>query len=149
MANLRREAGAFFIYLLFGFTCTLTMSMILRTIGQTSRTVQQALTPAAMFILGLVIYTGFVLPTQTMQGWLRWINYLDPIAYAFESLVANEFSGRQFPCASFVPMGPSYLTSTASERACSVAGAMPGHDFVDGDVYMNANFGYYHFHIWR
>ncbi|KAI4601527.1 hypothetical protein KJ359_011657 [Pestalotiopsis sp. 9143b] len=149
MANLRREAGAFFIYLLFGFTCTLTMSMILRTIGQTSRTVQQALTPAAMFILGLVIYTGFVLPTQTMQGWLRWINYLDPIAYAFESLVANEFSGRQFPCASFVPMGPSYLTSTASERACSVAGAMPGHDFVDGDVYMNANFGYYHSHIWR
>ncbi|KAF7532185.1 hypothetical protein G7054_g8168 [Neopestalotiopsis clavispora] len=149
MANLRREAGAFFVYLLFGFTCTLTMSMILRTIGQTSRTVQQALTPAAMFILGLVIYTGFVLPTQTMQGWLRWINYLDPIAYAFESLVANEFSGRQFPCASFVPMGPSYMTSTASQRACSVAGAMPGADFVDGDLYMNANFGYYKSHIWR
>ncbi|KAK9788691.1 putative ABC transporter domain-containing protein [Seiridium cardinale] len=149
MANLRREPGAFFIFLLFGFTCTFTMSMILRTIGQTSKTVQQALTPAAIFILGLVIYTGFILPTQNMQGWLRWINYLDPIAYAYESLVANELSSRQFPCASFVPMGPSYANSTATERACSVAGALPGQDFVDGDLYMNASFGYYHSHIWR
>ncbi|KAK6067384.1 multidrug resistance protein cdr1 [Seiridium cupressi] len=149
MANLRREPGAFFVFLLFGFTCTFTMSMILRTIGQTSKTVQQALTPAAIFILGLVIYTGFILPTQNMQGWLRWINYLDPIAYAYESLVANELSSRQFPCASFVPMGPSYANSTPTERACSVAGALPGQDFVDGDLYMNTSFGYYHSHIWR
>jgi hypothetical protein len=75
MVNLRRETGAFFTFLLFGFTCTLTMSMILRTIGQTSRTVHQALTPAAIFILALVIYTGFVLPTPDMQGWLRWVRY--------------------------------------------------------------------------
>lgn len=80
MANLRREPGAFFIFLLFGFTCTLTMSMILRAIGQTSRTVQQALTPAAIFIMALVIYTGFVLPVSNMQGWLRWLNYIDLIA---------------------------------------------------------------------
>ncbi|GKT92070.1 multidrug resistance protein cdr1 [Colletotrichum tofieldiae] len=98
MAKLRQEADAFFIFLLFGFTTTLSMSMILRTIGQTSRTIHQALTPAALFILSLIIYTGFILPTRDMKGWLRWINYINPIAYAFESLVANEFSGRQFPC---------------------------------------------------
>lgn len=149
MVNLRHGAGAFFTYLLFGFTCTLTMSMILRTVGQTSRTVHQALTPAAMLILGLVIYTGFVLPTRNMQGWLRWINYINPIAYAYESIVANEFSRRMFPCAQFVPMGPSYLDATALERTCSVAGAAPGSDFVSGDVYINLGFGYYRSHIWR
>lgn len=146
MAKLRQEADAFFIFLLFGFTTTLSMSMIIRTIGQTSRTIHQALTPAAIFILSLVIYTGFILPTRDMKGWLRWINYINPIAYAFESLVANEFNGRQFPCPSFVP---AYPTAAPNERTCSVAGAAPGADFVDGDFYMNATFSYYKSHIWR
>ncbi|KAK7442419.1 hypothetical protein CaCOL14_001239 [Colletotrichum acutatum] len=146
MAKLRQEADAFFIFLLFGFTTTLSMSMIIRTIGQTSRTIHQALTPAAIFILSLVIYTGFILPTRDMKGWLRWINYINPIAYAFESLVANEFNGRQFPCPSFVP---AYPNAAPNERTCSVAGAAPGADFVDGDFYMNATFSYYKSHIWR
>ncbi|KAI1390698.1 ABC-2 type transporter-domain-containing protein [Hypoxylon trugodes] len=149
MAQLRQEAGSFFIFLLFGFTCTFTMSMILRTIAQVSRTVQQALTPAAIFILGLVIYTGFILPTRNMQGWLRWINYIDPISYAYESLAANEFTNRQFPCTQFIPMGPPYANATPLERTCSVAGALPGQDFVSGDTFINANYGFYFSHVWR
>lgn len=133
MAHLRQEAGAFFIFLLFGFTTTMSMSMIFRTIGQTSRTIHQALTPAAIFIMALVIYTGFVLPTRNMQGWLRWINYLDPIAYAYEAFVANEFSGRNFACSSFIPQGPAYVNAAAAERTCSTAGALPGQSFVNGD----------------
>ena len=46
--------------------------------------------PAAIFILALVIYTGFAIPTRQMHPWFRWINYLDPVAYAFESLMVNE-----------------------------------------------------------
>ncbi|KAI1657702.1 ABC-2 type transporter-domain-containing protein [Daldinia decipiens] len=56
------------------------MSMILGIIAQRTRIIQQAVTPAAIFIRGLVIYTGFTLPTRSMQGWPHWINYLDPIA---------------------------------------------------------------------
>lgn len=149
MTNLRREAGPFFIFFLFSFTCTFTMSMIFRTIAQGSKSIQQALTPAAMLILGLVIYTGFVLPTRSMQGWLRWINYIDPIAYAYESLVANEFSGRKFPCTQFVPMGPPYMDASPEQRACATSGAMPGQDFIDGDLYINQLYGYYHSHLWR
>lgn len=55
MAQLRQDAGHFFIYLLFGFTATLVMSMIFRTIGQTFKTIHQALTPAAVLIIALVI----------------------------------------------------------------------------------------------
>lgn len=146
MARLRQEADAFFIFLLFGFTCTLTMSMILRSIGQSSKTIHQALTPAALFILSLVTYTGFILPTRDMQGWLRWVNYINPIAYAYESLVANEFRGRQFPCVQYVP---AYPDASPEERTCSVPGAAPGADFVDGDFYIDANFGYKESHMWR
>ena len=146
MAGLRDGADHFFIFLLFGFTCTLTMSMILRTIGQASRSIHQALTPAAVFIIALVIYTGFVLPTRDMQGWLRWINYINPIAYAYESLVVNELGGRNFPCIQFVP---AYPDAAATERTCSTPGALPGADFVSGDIIMNATFEYYKSHMWR
>jgi ATP-binding cassette, subfamily G (WHITE), member 2, PDR len=149
MAGLRQEVDAVFTFLLFGFTCTFAMSMVIRTIGQTSHTVQQALTPAAIFILALVIYTGYVLPIRTMKDWLRWINYIDPIAYAYESLVTNELSGREFPCTQFVPMGPTYIHATPLETACSIPGALPGEPFIRGDIYLESNYGYYHKNLWR
>ncbi|KAJ5701887.1 hypothetical protein N7488_009435 [Penicillium malachiteum] len=93
-----------------------------------------ALIPAALFVIGLVVYTGYILPTRNMQEWLRWINYINPLAYSYEALVANEFHGRDFECASFVPSGPSYLNITSSERTCSVAGATSGSSVVSGDL---------------
>ncbi|RHZ57995.1 uncharacterized protein CDV56_104774 [Aspergillus thermomutatus] len=148
MSNLRRESGHVAVYLLFAFTSTLTMSMIFRTIGQSSRTIAQALTPAALFVIGLVVYTGFVLPTRNMQVWLRWINYINPLAYSYEAIIANEFQGRTFACESFVPSGPNYSSIPGTARTCSVAG-LPGAESVDGDMYMNATYRYYHSHVWR
>lgn len=58
MTNLRREAGAYFFFLLTSFLMTLCMSSVFRTIGAGSRTLSQALAPAAVFILALVISTG-------------------------------------------------------------------------------------------
>ncbi|KAF5551419.1 ABC transporter CDR4 [Fusarium mexicanum] len=149
MVHLRRDASAFFIFLLFGFTTTMTMSMILRTIAQTSKTVHQALVPAAIFIIGLVIYAGFVLPIRSMKGWLRWINYVNPIAYAYESLIANEFSGRSFGCQTMIPSGPGYENIEPMQRTCSVAGALPGRDFIDGDFYIGTVYKYHYSHLWR
>ncbi|KAL4882943.1 ABC-2 type transporter-domain-containing protein [Aspergillus karnatakaensis] len=149
MSNLHREAGPFFIFLLFGFLSTLTMSSIFRTIGQSTQTIAQALTPAALFVIALVVYTGFVLPIRNMQGWLRWINYINPLAYSYETLVANEFHGRQFPCTSFVPSGPGYEDVPNNERTCSVAGAVPGSIQVSGDTYAAASYEYQYGNVWR
>nr|RBR01087.1 hypothetical protein FVER53263_10580 [Fusarium verticillioides] len=149
MVHLRRDTSAFFIFLLFGFTTTMTMSMILRTIAQSSKTVHQALVPAAVFIIGLVIYAGFVLPIRSMKGWLRWINYVNPIAYAYESLIANEFSGRSFGCQTMIPSGPGYENIEPTQRTCSVAGALPGRDFIDGDFFIGTVYKYHYSHLWR
>ncbi|KAF5598025.1 ABC transporter CDR4 [Fusarium pseudocircinatum] len=149
MVHLRRDTSAFFIFLLFGFTTTMTMSMILRTIAQSSKTVHQALVPAAIFIIGLVIYAGFVLPIRSMKGWLRWINYVNPIAYAYESLIANEFSGRSFSCQTMIPSGPGYENIEPMQRTCSVAGALPGRDFIDGDFFIGTVYKYHYSHLWR
>ncbi|KAF4334094.1 ABC transporter CDR4 [Fusarium beomiforme] len=149
MVNLRHDASSFFIFLLFAFTTTVTMSMILRTIAQSSKTIHQALVPAAIFIIGLVIYAGYVLPIRNMKGWLRWINYVNPIAYAYEALIANEFSGRSFPCQAMIPSGPGYENIDPQQRTCSVAGALPGRDYIDGGFFIETVYKFKHSHLWR
>jgi ATP-binding cassette subfamily G (WHITE) protein 2 (PDR) len=121
MTNLRRTPGHFFIFYLFTFMCTLTISMYFRSIGALSRTLSQAMAPAAVFILALVIYTGFAIPTRYMHPWFRWLNWINPVAYGFESLMINEFHDRKIPCSAsmFVPAGPSYFNITPDERICS------------------------------
>ncbi|KAJ5126912.1 ABC multidrug transporter C [Penicillium atrosanguineum] len=146
MTHLRRTPGAFFTFLLFSFVTTLTMSMIFRTIASYSRTLSQALVPAAVLILGLVIYTGFTIPPTDMLGWSRWMNYIDPIAYGFESLMVNEFHNRNFECSAFVP---SYPTAAGTNRVCSAKGAEAGSTIVMGDNYLRDSFQYYNSHKWR
>ncbi|KAI0888526.1 ABC-2 type transporter-domain-containing protein [Annulohypoxylon maeteangense] len=151
MTNLRREPGAFFFFLLITFFTVMVMSMIFRTIASASRTLSQAMVPAALLILDLVIFTGFVIPIDYMLKWCRWLNYLDPLAYAFESLMVNEFHGREFRCNSYVPSPavPGYADVGPTNHACSAAGSVAGRDTVNGDAYINSAFRYYNEHRWR
>lgn len=106
-----------------------------------------------------------------MLGWSRWMNYIDPIVrrcppptlslalttltlilaqgYGFEALMVNEFHGRIFPCAAFVPAGPGYEGATGLDRVCSTVGSVPGSNFVNGDDYINTSYDYYVGHKWR
>jgi ATP-binding cassette, subfamily G (WHITE), member 2, PDR len=149
LTNLRRTPAAFFTFYLFSFTCVLAMSSIFRMIGAFSKSLAQAMAPAAVLILALVIYTGFAIPTRDMHPWFRWLNYLDPVAYAFEALMINEFHGRDFPCSSFVPTGPGYADVTPEQQICSVTGAVANVAYVNGDAYIGTTFQYSRSHLWR
>ncbi|KAK2591158.1 Multidrug resistance protein [Conoideocrella luteorostrata] len=159
ITNLRREPGAFFFFLLISFSTVLVMSMIFRTIASASRSLFQALVPAAILILDLVVFTGFVLPKEYMLGWCRWLSYIDPLGYAFESLMVNEFHNRQFRCNQYVPTNnvPGVNAATLSKYAnlqgnnhiCSSVGAVSGNEFVDGDAYLDKNYDYHWNNRWR
>lgn len=149
MTNLRRTPSAFFTFYLFSFVVVMCMSMLFRSIGALSRTLAGAMAPAAVLILALVIYTGFTVPIRDMHPWFRWINYVDPVAYAFEALMINEFHNRRFPCSVFVPNGDGYDDVGPLQKVCSTVGAVPGSNAVDGDAYINTSFSYFHSHLWR
>ncbi|UKZ47949.1 ZEB2-regulated ABC transporter 1 [Trichoderma virens] len=151
MANLNRTPGAFFYFLFVTFLMVLAMSGVFRSIAALSRTLSQAMVPASLLILAMVIFTGFVIPVDYMLGWCRWINYLDPVAYGFEALMINEFHGRTFECNSFVPSAliPGYENVTSTNRACTAVGSVAGQDFVNGDAYINSQYKYFHAHKWR
>lgn len=83
LSNLRRTPGHFFVFLLFSFTTTIVMSTLFRWIGAISRSVAQAMTPASMFMMLLIVYTGFTIPIRDMHPWFRWLNYLNPISVSW------------------------------------------------------------------
>ncbi|KAM0287021.1 hypothetical protein ACHAQH_000706 [Verticillium albo-atrum] len=151
MTNLNRQAGSFFFFFLVSFIMVMTMSGIFRSIASLSRTLSQAMVPASILILALVIFTGFVIPVDYMLGWCRWINYIDPVAYGFEALMINEFHNRAYECDAFVPSADvdGYADIPSSNRACSAVGSVPGSSIVSGDSYIQAAYKYSHGHKWR
>lgn len=115
-----------------------------------SRSLAQALVPGILVLLSLMIFTGFVVPIQNMLGWCRWINYLDPVAYGFESIMINEFHGREYTCNTFIPPNiDGYMDLAPENRACNAVGSVPGQSAVSGTDYIELQYSYLHSHKWR
>ncbi|KAJ9606104.1 hypothetical protein H2200_009065 [Cladophialophora chaetospira] len=146
LGDLRREPGPFFIYFLFAFTATLTMSAIFRTIAASSKAIPQAMSIAGVLLLAIVIYTGFTLQTSYMHPWLRWVGYINPVAYAYEALLMNEVHNRDFPCAT-QSLVPPY--GQGEFFRCAVKGSQIGEREVSGDAWAAASYGYEYSHLWR
>ena len=146
LSHLRREPSQFFIYFLINFIIMFVMSAVFRTMAAITKTVSQAMTLAGILILALVIYTGFVVPVPYMVPWFGWIRYINPIYYAFEILVANEFHGREFACSQLIP---AYPNLSGDSFVCSSRGAVAGEYTVSGDAYIWAAFQYTYDHVWR
>ena len=146
LAGLRAEPSNFFIYFLFTFVATLTMSSIFRSLAAFTKTISQAMALAGVMVLAIVIYTGFTLPRPYEHPWMRWISWINPIAYAFEAILVNEVHGREFPCAQLVPTAPY---QQGDSFRCAVAGAQVGRSTVNGDDWVQSSYGYSYSHIWR
>ena len=146
LAGLRTEPSQFFIFFLFVFVSMLTMSSIFRCLAAVTSALSQAMALAGVMVLAIVIYTGFTLPRPYEHPWMKWISWINPIAYAFEAILVNEVHGRRFPCANLVP-SPQF--QSGSSFICSVAGAVPGVNDVLGDDWVKSSYGYSYTHIWR
>jgi ATP-binding cassette, subfamily G (WHITE), member 2, PDR len=149
MSNLNREPGAFFFFCLTTYILTLVMSGLYRWLASVTRTPYQAMVPSSVLSLGLMVYAGYVIPVNYLPGWSRWMNYINPIAYVFEALMANEFHGREFECAEIIPRGPGYDNLPSESQVCASVGAIPGSTTVNGDRYINITFNYYESNRWR
>ncbi|RCK64018.1 Multidrug resistance protein CDR2 [Candida viswanathii] len=149
MVNLRRDAGRFFFYWLMGIICTFVMSHVFRSIGSVFTTLASSMTPAGVILLGLIVFAGFVIPFPYMLGWSKWIKWINPVSYMFESLMVNEYHGREFPCGQFIPQGPGYENLSLDNKVCSSLGAVPGSAVVKGDDYLRIGFAFENSHKWR
>lgn len=149
LPHLNREPGAFFFFCLATYLALLVMSCIYRTVASFTRTSHQAMIPAAIITVGVMIYSGFAIPPLYMRGWAKWMRYINPLAYSFEALMANEFHGRNFQCAKMIPFGGAYSSLPPELQICTVVGAVAGSSTVNGDDYIEGSYEYFDSHKWR
>lgn len=146
MSGLRREAAQFFLYFLITYVSTFVMSAVFRTMAALTKTVSQAMALSGVLVLAIVIYTGFVIAVPNMHPWFSWIRWINPVFYAFEILVANEFHGREFTCSAIIP---AYTPLQGDSWICNIVGATAGQRTVSGDDFIATNYQYYYSHVWR
>lgn len=95
MTNLRRTVLAFLTWFIVNLVLVLTMSAWFRLLGSVARRREHTMAPSSIIIMLCVIYIGYVVPVPYMVGWLAWFRRVNPIAYAYESLMINEVSFKR------------------------------------------------------
>ncbi|KAI9729390.1 MAG: hypothetical protein M1834_006914 [Cirrosporium novae-zelandiae] len=149
MAGLKQTASAFFTFWILVFATTMCMTALFRAIGAAFRTFDAASKVSGLAIVTLASYTGYIISKPEMHPWFVWIFWIDPLAYGFEAILANELHDRIIPCVgvNLVPNGPTY-TNAAYQACAGTPVALPGATSLIGDNYL-AYLSYSHSHIWR
>jgi ABC-type multidrug transport system permease subunit/ABC-type multidrug transport system ATPase subunit len=124
------------------------MTALFRAVGAGFSTFDGASKVSGFFIGALIMYTGYMIQKPYMHPWFVWIFWIDPLAYAFNALLSNEFHDKIIPCVgnNLVPSGPGYEND--DHQACAgVGGAVVGQSFVYGDDYLKS-LSYHHDDLW-
>ncbi|KAJ5163927.1 uncharacterized protein N7500_005757 [Penicillium coprophilum] len=150
MSALQMDAGKFFTFWIVVIVQTLCFVQIFRAIGAVCKQFGNASKISGLLSTVFFVYGGYIIPFEKMHVWFRWIFYLNPGAYAFEALMANEFVGRKFTCIEpdYLPYGSGYSDSASAHRGCSVLGS-DDEGIIDGEKYIREQFNYSVHHIWR
>lgn len=151
MTGLDVVASKYWIYLLFVYTTTLCVTSLYRMFASLSPTIDDAVRFSGIALNLLIIYTGYVIPrTQLLSDyiWFGWLYWVNPIAYSFEAVMANEFSDRIMECAptQLVPQGPGI---DPAFQGCSISGAQVNSNSVSGASYLQTTYNYTRADLWR
>ncbi|QBM88980.1 ATP-binding cassette, subfamily G (WHITE), member 2, SNQ2 [Metschnikowia aff. pulcherrima] len=149
LANLKREAGKFFTFVLFSNLVSLAMNYLFKATAAWNKSIAGANAIGGVFILAALMYSSYMIQRPSMHPWFKWISYINPVLYAFEAMLATEFHGRRMPCdsARLTPSGPGY--SETSNNVCAFVGSVKDQTWVDGDRYIKLSFEYSFSHVWR
>ncbi|KAH3902153.1 uncharacterized protein SCDLUD_001966 [Saccharomycodes ludwigii] len=147
--KLKWDAGSYFQYLLYLFTVQQCTSFIFKLVATLTKDGGTAHAIGGLWVLMLCVYAGFVLPIGDMHHWIRWFHYLNPLSYAYESLMSTEFHGREMLCSSLIPSGPGYENVSIDNQICNAFGSVAGSKYVSGDTYILKGYHYKYKHAWR
>ncbi|KAF7965972.1 hypothetical protein HWV62_40705 [Athelia sp. TMB] len=148
MADLRRDAGAFFVFYLYTFLSAYNLTALYRMLSAFSPGFNEAIRFSVLALNVIVVFIGYVIHRPQMN-WMKFLSYINGISYVFEGFMVNEFT-YAIPCAaaSIVPFGAPAPSGTAYQT-CAFPGNTPGSLSVPSASYLATAFGYSHSHLWR
>ena len=151
LGNLDVDVSKFFIFLLLVYVTTLNITALYRMFAALSPNLDNAVRFAGTAFNLLVVFTGYVIAKPQLLDekiWFGWIYYINPITYAFEGVLTNEFHNRVMPCApeQLVPQGPDVQPQF---QGCAIGGARIGSSTVTGEEYLGSTYEYTRGNLWR
>ncbi|KAL3438203.1 ABC-2 type transporter-domain-containing protein [Aspergillus tetrazonus] len=149
MSALQMDAGKFFTFWIIIIANTLCCMQMFRAVGALCKRFGLASQLTGLISTIGFVYGGYLIPFSKMHPWFRWIFYLNPCSYAFEAIMANEFTGLELQCVepNYIPYGLGYSDTSSSNRGCSVPGSKG--DLISGAAYIREQYSYSPGHIWR
>lgn len=101
--------ASLYVFALVAFNCCVGALSMAITIG--SNTAGQAAYVLNFTLLFMLAFTGFLVNVSTITPVLRWIHYLSPFFYVFESVIASETKGLRVTVEIPVPVRNLHLKS--------------------------------------
>ncbi|KNC98741.1 uncharacterized protein SPPG_09301 [Spizellomyces punctatus DAOM BR117] len=146
MVGLKATAGAFFSYMAFLFAANQAFGGMVRIVASLAPNLEAATQINGIFLLFFILYTGYIIPYPSMQPVLKYIFWINPLAYGLRALLENEFDGQQINCdGAFLPPYPNVPDAN---KGCAMKGSVPGQPYVDGMAYLRESFGYGAYNRW-
>ncbi|KAI4195627.1 MAG: hypothetical protein LQ350_007098 [Teloschistes chrysophthalmus] len=104
---------------------------------------------ASVIITFFVLTSGYLVPAQLAQVFIKWIFWINAMGLGFSVVMANEFKRVTLKCTGsyLIPNGPGY--DDLSHQTCTVTGAVPGTDLIPGDTYVHQSYDYNIGDLWR
>ncbi|KAJ8611335.1 hypothetical protein MRB53_038005 [Persea americana] len=151
VTELAVDVSKFFIYMLFVYTTTFCITSLYRMFASLSPSIDDAVRFSGTALVILIIFTGYVIPKPQLLSeyiWFGWLYYINPMAYAFEGVLTNEFTGRTMQCTGdyLVPRGQGI---DPANQGCAFVGAAVNGKSVDGATYLREQYSYTRSHLWR
>lgn len=88
------QAAGYFFYFMIVLLINISFSLMIRSFSFIGRTLQIAQSFPMPLIAILILFAGFMIAPNKM-GWLKFVYYIDVLAYALKALMQKEFlSGR-------------------------------------------------------
>lgn len=151
LTGLDVDVSKFLIYFLFVYTTTICITALYRMFAALSPTIDDAVRFSGTALNLLIIYTGYAIPKPILihsKIWFGFLYFTNPISYAFEGVLANEFDHRTLQCApqQLVPQGPGVQPQY---QGCAISGAKIGSTSVTGEDYIGTTYEYTRHNLWR
>ncbi|GAA5882789.1 hypothetical protein JCM16303_002456 [Sporobolomyces ruberrimus] len=149
-------AGAFFSFYLIVLSTYFALAGFFRLLGTLCANYDQASRLASVIITIMITYSGYLIPIFSQKRFLFWLSYINPLQYGFSAAMSNEFKRIDLLCdgSYILPSNlggafPQYPGSLGPNQVCTLAGSVPGEQYVRGRDYIYSSFQYDVADQWR
>lgn len=156
LSNMKMQAGAFFTFFLFVNLVVIAINALFTLLASFMPTLFLANAINGVAMLACVMYSSYMIQRPSMHPWFKWYSYVNPVLYAFGSMITTEFHGTMMECSPnmLIPNGPEYANVTFENQVCAFVGAAQTRELyntndVSGDIYVQMAFSYGYNECWR